>query len=146
VAQVRRRDRYIALDARLAAALQANRLAHQMKLRRDRERLDALGARASRACLALLDRRWSALERSAELLEALSYHGVLARGFALVRDEAGRPLRLASAIVSGQRLELEFADGKVAAVAGDARALLQGAPVRRPRRRTLVAAGQGDLF
>jgi exodeoxyribonuclease VII large subunit len=44
---------------------------------------------------------------------------VLARGFALVRDEAGAPLRSASAVASGARLDIEFADGRVAATAGE---------------------------
>jgi exodeoxyribonuclease VII large subunit len=42
---------------------------------------------------------------------------VLARGFALVRDEAGHPLHSADAIGPGARLEIEFADGRVGATA-----------------------------
>jgi exodeoxyribonuclease VII large subunit len=42
---------------------------------------------------------------------------VLARGFALVRDEAGHPLHAADAIGPGARLEIEFADGRVGATA-----------------------------
>jgi exodeoxyribonuclease VII large subunit len=51
------------------------------------------------------------------LLAAYSYHGVLARGFALVRDGEGHPLRSAAAIGGGARLELEFFDGRVGATA-----------------------------
>ena len=142
----RRLDRLHAAAARLAAAMRGNRSAHVAKLVRDRERLDALGARSTRACLGLLDRRWIALERSAELLAAFSYHGVLARGFALVRDNAGRPLRTAKAVRAGQRLEIEFADGRVAALAGDAGVTVQQRIPARPRRRTAFSAGQGDLF
>ena len=143
----RRHDRLNAAAARLAAAMRANRSAHIAKLAHDRERLDALDARGTRACLALLDRRWSALERSADLLAAFSYHGVLARGFALVRDDAGRPLRMANAIQAGQRLEIEFADGRVGAVAGDASLAMQPRPAARPRRRAIISnAMQGDLF
>ncbi len=49
---------------------------------------------------------------------AVSYRGVLARGFALVRDEADRALRRAADVSEGQRLTIEFADGAVPAVAG----------------------------
>ena len=48
----------------------------------------------------------------------MSYRGVLSRGFALVRDEEQRPLRRASDVKQAQRLEIEFADGKIGAAAG----------------------------
>ena len=53
-----------------------------------------------------------------QLLGAMSYRGVLSRGFALVRDETQRPLRRATEVRQTQRLEIEFADGKVGAIAG----------------------------
>jgi exodeoxyribonuclease VII large subunit len=42
---------------------------------------------------------------------------VLARGFALVRDEDNRLVRAAAAVAAGQRLRLQFADGEIAAKA-----------------------------
>jgi exodeoxyribonuclease VII large subunit len=42
---------------------------------------------------------------------------VLARGFALVRDEQGVALHAAASIGPGARLSLEFADGRVGATA-----------------------------
>ena len=54
-----------------------------------------------------------AIERCGGLLSALSHRGVLARGFALVRDPDGRPLRAAAAINAGLRLDIEFTDGRV---------------------------------
>jgi exodeoxyribonuclease VII large subunit len=41
----------------------------------------------------------------------------LARGFALVRDASGTPLRAASSINAGLALDIEFADGHIAATA-----------------------------
>jgi exodeoxyribonuclease VII large subunit len=38
---------------------------------------------------------------------------VLQRGFALVRDESGRPVARAKDLKAGQALTTEFADGKV---------------------------------
>jgi exodeoxyribonuclease VII large subunit len=55
--------------------------------------------------------------RCGQLLNALSHRGVLARGFALVRDLAGRPLRQAAAVRAGMRLDIEFSDGRVRAAA-----------------------------
>ncbi|MBO0751770.1 MAG: exodeoxyribonuclease VII large subunit, partial [Bradyrhizobiaceae bacterium] len=84
----RRRDRFAAVSGRLTAALRANAEARRGNIARTRERLDALAARAAIAMDTLLDRRDARLERAAQLLTAFSYHGVLARGFALVRSGA----------------------------------------------------------
>ena len=48
-----------------------------------------------------------------ELLEALSPQRLLRRGFALVRQSDGQLLRSVQAVRSGDRLELELADGRV---------------------------------
>ena len=63
----------------------------------------------------LLDARWARCERDAQLLAAFSYRGVLARGFTLVRDHAGRPLRTAAAVAPGMAIGIEFSDGRVGA-------------------------------
>lgn len=63
----------------------------------------------------IVSRRRSALDGTGKLLASLSYQSVLQRGFALVRDADGLPLRRAAAISSGAALELEFADGRIAA-------------------------------
>ena len=46
------------------------------------------------------------------LLESFSYQGVLARGFAVVRDEAGRPVTAAATLKGGQAVSLELSDGR----------------------------------
>jgi len=51
------------------------------------------------------------------LLSALSYRGVLARGFALVRDAQGHAVHAATAVGPNARLTIEFADGRVGATA-----------------------------
>jgi exodeoxyribonuclease VII large subunit len=145
----RRRDRFAAASVRLAASLRANGAAHRARLARERERLANFSARAARAALGLIDRRLAQLDRASQLLAALSYHGVLARGFALVRSDHGLPLRSAAAVVPAMRLDIEFADGRVGASAdGPPRlreAMLTAAPLR-PRRRRPVDPGQGTLF
>jgi exodeoxyribonuclease VII large subunit len=152
----RRRERLGTLAARLHVALRTNREAHCARLGRDRERLETLFARARIATTALVDRRAAAADRAGQVLAALSYHGVLARGFALVRDPAGRPLRSAASVSPRMRLDIEFADGRVAAVADRASAQWPGgvAAPSRPaplptRARTGRAGGdpgQGSLF
>ena len=54
---------------------------------------------------------------SGQLLSALSYRGVLARGFALVRDQAGQPVHAAASVGPNAHLSIEFADGRVGATA-----------------------------
>jgi exodeoxyribonuclease VII large subunit len=49
------------------------------------------------------------------LLTSYSYHGVLERGFALVRDETGAPVRSAKTLAAGAAISIEFADGTITA-------------------------------
>jgi len=46
-------------------------------------------------------------------LHSVSAHSVLQRGFAIVRDEAGRPVTQRAGLAAGQRVETEWADGRV---------------------------------
>ena len=89
--------------------------------RRRTERAEAvtrLAARLERAHADGVEGRRSRLIALWRHAGAVSYRGVLARGFALVRDEADRALRRAADVREGQRLTIEFADGAVPAVAG----------------------------
>jgi exodeoxyribonuclease VII large subunit len=142
----RRRERYGALALRLRASAAANIAAHRMRLARDGERVAALAERAGRAIDNLLDARWARCERDAQLLAAFSYRGVLARGFALVRDRERRPLRSATAVSPGLPLDIEFADGRVAARAEGAPTTFAPPRMARPRKRGGSDPGQGNLF
>jgi exodeoxyribonuclease VII large subunit len=145
----RRRARFAAAAGLLAASLRHNAEAQRTRIARARERLDALMERGMRALLTLIDRRADRLERAGQLLAALSYHGVLARGFALVRGPEGQPLRTAAAVAAGMRLDIEFQDGHVGATA-ETGATGRREPIAaqrpRPRRRTGSSEGQGSLF
>jgi exodeoxyribonuclease VII large subunit len=88
------------------------------------------------------------------LLTAFSYRGVLARGFALVRDDAGQAVRSAATVGPGTRLSLEFADGQVAATADNDRPAVTSSgppgsspkPKPAPVKRAVKPADQGNLF
>ncbi|MCB4769910.1 exodeoxyribonuclease VII large subunit [Ancylobacter sp. Lp-2] len=114
-----RRERFTLVAGRLDAALRANANAHRERIHRARERFEGQHARLGPAWRRALAERGRRLDAIGKLMGALSYRGVLARGFALVRDADGQPLRSAAAIASGQRLDIEFADGHVGAVAGE---------------------------
>ncbi len=144
----RRRERFSGVALRLRASAAANVAAHRAKVARDGERLTALAGRASLAMENLLDTRWARWERDGQLLAAFSYRGVLARGFALVRDRAGgRPLRTAASVTTGMPLDIEFADGRVGARAEVVQTVTapRAEPPRRRRRRE-SDPGQGSLF
>jgi exodeoxyribonuclease VII large subunit len=147
VAVERRRARFAAAAGLLAASLRHNAEAQRVRIANARERIDALMARAGRGVATLIERRATRVARAGELLAAFSYHGVLARGYALVRGPEGRPLRTAAAVVSGMRLDIEFHDGRVGAVADGSgeRKPAAAAPKAKPKRRE-GGEGQGSLF
>ena len=121
-----------------------------VRIARGHERVEVLAARARQSLARVADHRRH-LDGCAKLLASLSYHGVLQRGYALVRDGEGRTLRSAAQVAAGQLIDIELADGHV-----DAQALSGGArDDARPQPPTRTAprpksgpqgGGQGSLF
>jgi len=144
VARALRRERLSVARLRLAAGLRANAQAQQARIERARERTLALAERAQRAIVMLLRQHDATVERTGALLTALSYRGVLARGFAMVRDLVGTPLRTAAAVPPGRTVEIEFADGHVRARSEGVRPRAE-TPARSRSRRG-GGEGQGSLF
>ena len=149
----RRRDRFTALEARLKASKLSNAQAQRQQIARDRERALRLAERARRALTTAMQRLQARVASSGQLLGALSYRGVLARGFALVRDEAGHAVHAAAAIGPGARLEVEFSDGRVGATADSDRPTatrpakpLISEPKAAAPKRVVKPVGQGSLF
>jgi exodeoxyribonuclease VII large subunit len=146
----RRRLRLERLAGRLTPQMVGDRVARRA------ERLAVLDARLRQGVANALSRQRRHLDACAKLLASLSYQGVLKRGFALVRDAAGRSVRSARQVASGDRLDIELADGHVAAeaagteAAGAARAQPRAAARRgepaRPRGKTGSSEDQGSLF
>jgi len=113
------------------------------------ESLARLAIRMERAYDERLRSRRAQLFSAWQLLGAMSYRGVLSRGFALVRDETQRPLWRAEEVRQAQRLEIEFADGKIGALAGGRVGPPMTPPALLPRRRARPdkdAGEQGSLF
>jgi exodeoxyribonuclease VII large subunit len=142
----RRRERYGGLSSRLRAGVAANLTVHRTRIGQERERVAGFGERARRAVRQLIAVRGSRAARGGELLAAFSYRGVLARGFALVRDARGRPLRTAAAITAGMPLEIEFSDGRIGARAEKGAAVEGPSVPSKPRARRSGSSSQGDLF
>jgi exodeoxyribonuclease VII large subunit len=147
-----RRDRFSGLAIRLKASKLSNAQAQRQAIARNRERTLRLAERARRALSIMVQRQQARVGHSGQLLAALSYRSVLARGFALVRDEQGLAVRAAGAIGPGERLDLEFADGRVAATADADRPPVTAArpvasePKASAPKRVVKPVGQGSLF
>ncbi|WP_171581851.1 exodeoxyribonuclease VII large subunit [Bradyrhizobium australiense] len=151
-----RRERFAGLEIRLKASKLSNAQAQRNTIARDRERTQRLAERARRAIETAMQRLDARVAHSGQLLSALSYRGVLARGFALVRDEHGHAVHAAAAIEPNARLSIEFADGRVGATADadrpQATASASGAPKAAPRepkpapKRVPKPVDQGSLF
>ncbi len=106
---------------------------------RSRIGVGATAAALSRVTVALLRTRRERLERYEQLLNTLGYRQVLARGFALVRDAEGKPVRsVVEAQAAPVTLDIEFADGHMEV------STTSSMPVRRAKPR--IKVDQGSLF
>ncbi|MCZ4090681.1 exodeoxyribonuclease VII large subunit [Sinorhizobium psoraleae] len=142
----RGQSRVSAADASLRAL--PSRLIGQ--IHRASDRVAGLRARSDAAIAGEMRRLKGVLVAQDRVLQSLSYRNVLKRGFALVRDGAGRPVKEAAAVEPGMALSLEFVDGSVSAVAGEGGAPPSPQePKKRSPRSPEPASGppkQGSLF
>jgi exodeoxyribonuclease VII large subunit len=142
-AGLRERRRQLAtLGARMTIEPIARRAG---ELRREEGRFAARLDRAMDAYLVLRRRRHGQNER---MLATVSYQSILERGFAVVRDVEGTPLKRAAAVRPGAALAIQFADGVTAATAdgGDSPSN-PGRPGRQATgRKEPGPGGQGSLF
>lgn len=158
------RSRLSATDAALRHGLARATQSHRMRFERTagrlrgdavvqqvglgRERLAGLESRMLRAFATRIETRRQRLDAADKLLMSLSYQGVLARGYALVRGANGQPYRGAAQIGRGADLQIEFHDGHIAAT-------VTGGAAKPPRTRKAPAKraggagpddGQGSLL
>ena len=140
IAAERRTARVEGLARRLSGALAARLRVETSELRAARRRVDDFGGRAAHAVAASTQMRQRRAGAAAALLKTLGYRNVIERGFALVRDSNGAPLRSAAGVAGGARLEVELADGRIDVLVVD--------EARRPRRPAAAEAAprQGRLF
>jgi exodeoxyribonuclease VII large subunit len=109
------------------------------------ERLERYGDQLRRHGGDLLQHGERQVDQLGKLLESYSFHSVLNRGFALVRDQDGHPVLAAAETRAGDTISIEFADGKVGA------RVTEGAgaaprPAAPPRRRDGGSGNQGSLL
>ncbi|OLP59050.1 exodeoxyribonuclease VII large subunit [Xaviernesmea oryzae] len=124
------------------------------QIRHGKDRVATLSAKGERAVIADLKRFRERIEAQNRMLQSLSYVNVLARGYVLVRDEAGVPLKTVAETGPGRAVTLQFSDGRIAAVTGEDVSVLppvEPAAAARParsrkRRSEDEETPQGSLF
>ncbi len=94
-------------SGRLSLNVMRNRLAENSR------RVPDLASRAKRALTQLLTKRRDRFIAEAKLLQSLGYKSVLTRGFAVVRNSGGLPVRTAAQARTNASLSIQFADGDV---------------------------------
>jgi exodeoxyribonuclease VII large subunit len=107
-------------DARIQLERWANRLPQGLTRRTQvaRVALTRLTGRFSpRLVTTRLERLRDRFDATTRLYGSLHYEETLKRGYAMVRDSAGRLLTRAAQILPGAALEIGFADGRVGATA-----------------------------
>ncbi|MEO6012145.1 MAG: exodeoxyribonuclease VII large subunit [Devosia sp.] len=129
-----KRLRYTTVAARLSPnALRAD-------LRHARAQLAPTSERLQPAYRRILTRQSDRLASLGQLLDSLSYKGVLDRGFALVTDDEGHIVRSKDAVRPGQSLNVEVSNGSFGAT-------VSGAPAQRKKPRPpRPDNGQTSLF
>ncbi len=131
------RQRLDSVGAKLPRALKANVQNHAVALARQsgrlninplqqsivqsRRRLGEQNLRRERGLKQMLSRKNDQLQSETKLLAALGYKSILARGFAVLRDEKGVPLRGVTNIKPAAALQIEMADGKLQVTATPAK-------------------------
>ncbi|MGZ3338967.1 MAG: exodeoxyribonuclease VII large subunit [Reyranella sp.] len=116
------------------------------KIDRTSDRLEQYGERLRRCGTELLEHGRRQVDQFGKLLESYSFHSVLNRGFALVRDQDGHPILTAAVTRAGDTIGIEFADGRIGARVTEGAAVAPRAAASPPRRRDGGSGNQGSLL
>jgi len=137
----------VAESRALRAAMERFKSDTRQKIERTNDRLSQYSDRLKRHSEDLLTRSADRVDQLGKLLESYSFHSVLNRGFALVRDQDGQPVLAAAGTSTGQTISIEFADGRIGAKVTDSagRSAKPAAP-SPPRRRDGNGGNQGSLL
>lgn len=140
---VRAKEKLLGLGARLRQGYRARAALARHENAAARQRAANAAQRLTRSIKTLVGQKRDILDRLNRLQESLSHRSVLARGFALVRDEKGALVRSVKQAPPGTSLAIEVADGRIDARAAGAPAPQASAP---PRQKAKKRGDQGSLF
>lgn len=107
-------------------------------MKRKEEQMSVLEERMNRAIENRINNKRSEYESPARLLESLSYHRVLERGFAVIRDDKGKAISDGKGIANGDALGIEFRDGVVDVVKAGKPAPKKKKKTEKPEQGTLL--------
>jgi len=142
------KQQLIAGEARaLRAAGERFKSEMQQRIVHTNDRLTQYGERLKRHSGELFGRAADRVDQIGKLLESYSFHSVLSRGFALVRDQDGQPVLAAAGARSGDTLSIEFADGRIGAKVTEASTTApRPAPATPSRSKDGGSGNQGSLL
>ncbi len=115
----KRRERLNALGERLANGLTRRLGQARIDIGKDRERLARISDRLPLVIRQHFSRHAERLSGAGKLLRSLSHEGVLERGFALVLNESGHPVRKVDTVAAGDALTIQVSDGRFGAFVTD---------------------------
>jgi exodeoxyribonuclease VII large subunit len=145
-AVIRAKEQLLVAEARaLRGAMERFKGDTVQRIERTTDRIEQYGARLRRCGTELLAHGVRQVEQLGKLLESYSFHSVLNRGFALVRDQDGHPVMTAAETRAGDTIAIEFADGRVGAKVTEGIAAVPRPPAP-PRRRDGGSGNQGSLL
>ena len=118
----------------------------KQRIERAHERMEQFAERVQRCGRELLARGEERVDQLGKLLESYSFHSVLNRGFALVRDQDDQPVLAAAGTQAGDTISIEFSDGKVGARVTDGLRTAAKPAAGAPRKRDGGSGNQGSLL
>ena len=118
----------------------------RQRVERTAERLEQFGERVQRCTHEMLTRAGERVDQLGKLLESYSFHSVLNRGFALVRDQDGQPVLSAMGVGTGDTIGIEFGDGEIRARVSDGTTGLRPAVPRKREPDRGPGGNQGSLL
>ncbi|AZU03800.1 exodeoxyribonuclease VII large subunit [Glycocaulis alkaliphilus] len=128
-------------------AVQLRPLALKREIAERRQRLVQAGERMRAAKLRRLGDDGRRLAALTSTLEALSYHNVLKRGYAIIEDGKGALVRSAGDLAPGDAVTLRLHDGeRAAAIAGGVAPPRKDKPASKPKSTKTASTQQGSLF
>ena len=111
-----RRQRLAEIGGRLAAT------SPERRLERLEDRFRAVAARFAREGERMVAKKRERLETIAARLAQLDPTAVLRRGYAIVRDTAGRPVTARASLTAAQKVRVQFSDGDAGMTVDDGQA------------------------
>jgi exodeoxyribonuclease VII large subunit len=139
----KRRGRLESVAERLTNAFLGRLSRANTDINQQRQHINAMDARMTLALQQHLLSRGNSLNSMAKLLKSYSHEGVLERGFALVINDKGQPVRSVGVVSTGHALTVQVADGRFGVVVAGSK------PAKQPSQaatKTSDLKPQTDLF